>query len=166
MRRGVLLLIGALLFYLWSVPAWSEVKNLPIVIESQKLTYNDAKKVAVYLGNVIAQHGQTILKGDKLTIFFDKTGREIKKVIVEGNVSIKDPRGKGWCRKLIYYPYQEKVVLIGDAKLVQGKNILMGDRIIAYKSGKVEVIGQKKRVKTVIFPRESSGESGKRLKSP
>ena len=135
--------------------------SVPIVIEAQKLTYDDRQKVAVYIGSVIAQHGQTILKGDKLVVYFDKTGRQIKKIVVEGNVYIKDPRGEGWCQKLIYYPAQEKVVLIGDAKLKQGKNIVVGDQIIAYKDGRVEVIGQKKRVKTIIYPGEVGGE-GKR----
>jgi len=137
-------------------PATSE--NPPIVIEAQKLTYDDRKKIAVYIGNVIAQHGQTILKGDRLIIYFDKTGRQIKKIVVEGNVYIKDPRGEGWCQKLIYYPAQEKVVLIGDAKLKQGKNLVVGDQIIAYKDGRVVVIGQKKRVKTIIYPGEVGGE--------
>ena len=137
----------------------AQQEQVPIVIEAQKLTYDDTKKVAVYIGSVIAQHGQTILKGDKLTIYFDKTGNQIKKIVVEGNVYIKDPRGEGWCDKLIYYPAQEKVVLIGNAKLKQGKNLVVGDKIIAYKDGRVEVIGQKQRVKTVIYPGEVGGEN-------
>jgi len=136
-----------------------ERKEVPIVIEAQKLTYDDKKKVAVYVGNVIAQHGSTILTGDKLIIYFTKTGREIKKIVVIGNVHIKDERGEGWCDQLIYYPAQEKVVLIGNAKLRQGKNILIGDRIVAYRDGRVEVIGKRERVKTVIFPGEAGGKS-------
>ncbi|WP_456342724.1 lipopolysaccharide transport periplasmic protein LptA [Thermovibrio sp.] len=137
-----------------------EVKRgLPVVIEAQKLTYDDNKKLAVYVGNVIAQHGKTLLKGDKLVIYFTKTGKEIKKIVAIGNVYIKDERGEGWCRQLIYYPAQEKVVLIGDAKLRQGKNVLTGDKIIAYRSGRVEVIGNRTRVKTVIFPEEEGGKS-------
>ncbi len=133
--------------------------ELPVVIEARKLTYDDKEKVAVYVGSVVAQRGTTILKGDKLTIYFTKDGKEIKKIVVIGNVHIKDERGEGWCDRLIYYPLQEKVVLIGNAKLRQGKNILVGDQIVAYRSGKVEVIGTKSRVKTVIFPGEESGKS-------
>ncbi|MEO2066370.1 MAG: lipopolysaccharide transport periplasmic protein LptA [Desulfurobacteriaceae bacterium] len=133
--------------------------KLPVVIEAQKLTYNDVQKRAVYVGNVVAQHGKTILNGDKLIIYFTKDGKEIKKIVVIGNVHIKSERGEGWCDQLIYYPAQEKAVLIGNAKLKQGKNILVGDRIVAYRSGRVEVVGQKRRVKTVIFPEEKGGES-------
>jgi lipopolysaccharide export system protein LptA len=156
MRKFVFLL---LLLFSFSAPVRGE--NLPIVIESQKLTYNEKERVAVYIGNVIAQHGKTTLRGDKLTIYFDSSGKEIRKIVVEGNVSVEDPRGRGRCDKLIYYPYQEKVVLVGNAKLVQDKNVLIGDKIVAYRDGRVEVIGQKRKVKTVIFPKESSGGSGK-----
>ncbi len=134
-----------------SFSAEERVNSIPVVIEAQKLNYNDKKKVAVYIGNVIAQHGQTILKGDKLTIYFTPDGKEIRKIVVEGNVYLKDPRGEGWCQQLIYYPFQEKVVLIGNAKLKQGKNLIVGDKIIAYKDGRVEVIGVKERVKTIIY---------------
>lgn len=134
--------------------------SIPVVIEAQKLTYNDKKKIAYYIGNVIAQHGDTIITGDKLTVYFDPTGKHIKKIVVEGNVHIKDPRGEGWCKTLIYYPFEEKVVLIGDAKLKQKENILLGDKIVAYQNGEVKVEGIKQRVKTVIYPEEKTVEKG------
>jgi len=149
----ILLVVGAP-----SLAQKAEEEKVPLVIEAQKLTYSDEEKVAIYIGNVIAQHGQTILKGDKLIIYFDKSGKNIKKIIVEGNVKIKDPRGEGSCDKLIYYPYQEKVVLIGNAVLKQDKNLVVGDKIVALKSGKIEVIGEKQRVKTVIYPEEANGK--------
>ena len=130
-------------------------KRFPVVVEAQKLTYSDKQKVAYYIGNVIAQHGDTVIKGDKLTIYFDPTGKHIRKIVVEGNVYIKDPRGEGWCKRLIYYPVEEKVVLIGNAKLKQKENVIIGDRIIAYRSGEVKVEGIKQRVKTVIYPEEN-----------
>ncbi|WP_457678594.1 lipopolysaccharide transport periplasmic protein LptA [Thermovibrio sp.] len=133
------------------------VNGLPVVIEAQKLTYNNKEKVAVYVGNVIAQRGKTILTGDKLIVYFTPDGKNIRKIVVIGSVHIKDARGEGWCDKLIYYPAQEKVVLIGNAKLKQGNNILIGDEIIAYRSGEVEVIGKGERVKTVIFPEGKVG---------
>lgn len=136
--------------------------NIPVVVEAQKLTYSDKEKVATYVGNVIAQHGETVITGDELTIFFDPTGKHIKKILVEGNVHIKDPRGEGWCKKLIYYPFEEKVVLIGDAKLKQKDNLIIGDRIVAYRDGRVNVEGVKQRVKTVIYPEESSVGRSKR----
>ncbi len=157
MRTAIILIT---LLLISSLPAISGTQTeLPIVVEAQKLKYDDNKKVAVYIGSVIAQHGKTVMKGDKLTIHFDKTGKHITKIEITGHVHIKDERGEGWCKKLYYYPAQEKVVLEGNAKLKQGKNIVIGDRIVAYRDGRVSVEGIKQKVKTVIYPEESSGKT-------
>ncbi len=156
MRRVFCALVIAGVIFSYSSAFSGSVGNVPIVVEAQKLTYNDKKKVATYIGSVIAQHGKTVITGDRLTIYFDPTGKHIRKIVVEGNVHVKDPRGEGWCKKLIYYPFEEKVVLLGDAKLKQGDNVIIGDRIVAYKDGRVEVEGVKQRVKTVIYPEGSS----------
>ena len=99
------------------------------------------------------------MKGDKLTVYFDKTGKFIEKIEVTGNVYIEDPRGKGWCDKLTYYPAQEKLILEGNAKLQQNKNMLLGDRIVAYKEGRIFVEGIKQKVKTVIYPEGKIGKN-------
>ncbi len=162
MKRIAVLLLA---FFL-ALPAFgaSEEEKLPFVVESQKLFYNKQKRTATYVGSVVAQRGRTIIKGDKMVIYFDSTGKEIKKVIVTGNIYIKDERGEGWCKELVYFPYQEKVILKGNAKLKQDKNLIVGDKIVAYRSGKVEVEGIKRKVKTVIFPEEKGGrpEQGSR----
>ena len=160
MRRCFLIFLFLTVVFGVMPIALASEKIVPVVIEAQRLTYNDKKKVAYYIGNVIAQHGSTLIKGDKLTIYFDPTGKHVRKIIVEGNVYIRDPRGEGWCKKLFYYPAQEKVVLIGNAKLKQKDNVIIGDRIVAYKNGEVKVEGMKQRVKTVIYPEENKGGSG------
>jgi lipopolysaccharide export system protein LptA len=143
---------------------YSAVNNsLPIVIESQKLVYDNRGKVAHYIGSVIAQHGRTVITGDELLVYFDRTGKHVRKIRVKGNVHIKDPRGEGWCKELIYYPFEERVVLVGNARLKQGKNLLVGDKIIAYRDGRVSVEGLKQKVKSVIYPEEKRSEGrGKR----
>ncbi|RUM41962.1 MAG: lipopolysaccharide transport periplasmic protein LptA [Desulfurobacterium sp.] len=152
MRFMKFLFIFLLLFSLPVSGETIEKNSVPVVVESQKLAYNQQKHMAVYIGNVIAQRGKTIMKGDKLIIYFDPTDKYIEKIEVIGHVYMKDPRGEGWCDKLCYYPAEEKVVLIGNAKLKQEKNLVIGDKVIAYKDGRVTVEGIKQRVKTVIYP--------------
>ncbi|ADY73804.1 lipopolysaccharide transport periplasmic protein LptA [Desulfurobacterium thermolithotrophum DSM 11699] len=156
MRLVVSLLIFFMSISLSALGETKEKTSTPIVIESQKLIYIQKKHMATYIGNVIAQREKTIMKGDKLIVYFDPTDRYIEKIEVIGHVYIKDPRGEGWCNKLYYYPVQEKAVLIGNAKLKQKENLVVGDEIIAYKDGRVTVEGIKQRVKTVIFPEEKN----------
>jgi len=139
-----------MLLTVFAVSAYSQ--QLPVVIESQKLTYDNRQKIAHYVGSVVAQHDKTVITGDRLDVYFDRSGKHIEKIVVRGNVHIKDPRGEGWCDKLVYYPFEEKAVLIGNAKLKQKKNLIIGDRIVAYRDGRVSVEGIKERVKSVIYP--------------
>jgi len=159
MKKLILLLTLLLLPFSTLASQSFNSKSLPLVIEARKLTYDDQKKVATYIGHVVAQRGKTVMTGDKLLVFFDKTGKYIEKIEVIGNVHIVDPRGEGWCDILYYYPAEEKAVLIGNAKLKQGKNLIIGDRIIAYKDGRVVVEGIKQRVKTVIYPGEKGEQA-------
>jgi lipopolysaccharide export system protein LptA len=132
--------------------------NQPIVIESQKLNYNKREHKATYIGSVIAQKGDMVIKGDKLIVYFDSTDKFVEKVEVVGNVRMLKKDGEGTCKKLEYYPSEEKVILIGDAKLKKDNNTVMGDRIVAYKDGTVNVEGIKQKVKTVIFTTEKKVE--------
>ncbi|SMP06804.1 lipopolysaccharide export system protein LptA [Desulfurobacterium pacificum] len=158
--KKIAILVALFLIPLYAAASQpSPQQNLPLVIEARKLTYDDQKKVATYIGHVVAQRGKTVMTGDKLLVFFDKTGKYIEKIEVIGNVHIVDPRGEGWCNTLYYYPAQEKAVLLGNAKLKQGKNVIVGDKIIAYKDGRVIVEGIKQRVKTVIYPGEKSEQA-------
>ena len=139
-----------------------EKGKLPVVVESRKLSYDDKRKIATYIGNVVAQNGTTVMKGDKMFVYFDATGKYVTKIEITGNVYIKDPRGEGWCSKLTYYPAEDKVILRGNARLKQKKNIIVGDKIVAYKDGRVKVEGIEHRVKTVIYP----GEEGEPFSRP
>ncbi len=147
-----------LLLLCFSASFGAELKNQPIVIESQKLIYNKKEHKATYVGSVIAQKGDIVLKGDKLIVYFDKTGKVVEKVEVIGNVKMFKEKGEGTCNKLEYYPSEDRIVLIGDAKLKKEKNVVMGDRIVAFKDGTVNVEGVKQKVKTVIFTSEKKLE--------
>ncbi|WP_297445299.1 lipopolysaccharide transport periplasmic protein LptA [Desulfurobacterium sp.] len=133
----------------------TELKNLPIVVEARQLIYDKNKHTAIYIGSVIVQHDKITITGDKLIIHFDRTGKVIEKVEMIGNVTLKSEQGNGKCDRLEYFPAQEKIVLIGNATLKKGKNVIIGDRIVAFKDGNVIVEGIKQKVKTIIFPGET-----------
>ncbi|WP_457568238.1 lipopolysaccharide transport periplasmic protein LptA [Desulfurobacterium sp.] len=132
-----------------------KVRNLPIVVEARQLIYDKNKHTATYIGNVIVQHDNITITGDKLIIYFDKTGKLIEKIVMIGNVSLKSEQGNGRCERLEYFPAQEKIVLSGNAELKKGKNVIIGDRIVAFKNGDVTVEGIEQKVKTIIFPGEA-----------
>jgi hypothetical protein len=79
----------------------------------------DYKQSIAYLNDnvvVIDERGQ--LKADKAQVYFDKEKKEIKKVIAEGNVSIKRGENITYSDKAIYYAEDARVVLKGKPKFI------------------------------------------------
>jgi len=139
-------------------------KPIPTIIEADELVYFQKENKAVYKGNVVVKRGDLTIYANKMDIYMDKNG-DVKKIIATGNVRIyKSPDREGRGNKAIYDKEADTIVLIGNALLKQGKNVVEGDRIIHYISKEItEVKGAKKRrVKTIIFEKEKSNKKNKK----
>jgi len=130
--------------------SFAEKKFIPVLIEADKLVFNKKENIARYIGNVIIKRGEITIKSKELNVFLGQKN-QIKKIIAKGGITFekKDIRGKADEAIL----EGDKLVLKGNAKIKQKKNIIEGDIIIYdIKNGSVEVKGTKGRVRTVIFP--------------
>jgi len=136
----------------------AEKDNKPIVIEADTLEYNKKDNFILYKGNVIVKKGDFTLRSDILKIFLDSKG-DIQKIIAIGNVKFVKGNRKGKSDEAEYYKDKNYIVLKGNAQLQQDNNIIEGDEIIYYiDSEKAEVVGKKKRVRTIFFPEEGKKE--------
>ncbi len=141
-----ILLTVLIIFFL----SFAEKKFIPVLIEADKLVFNKKENIARYIGNVIIKRGEITIKSKELNVFLGQKN-QIKKIIAKGGITFekKDIRGKADEAIL----EGDKLVLKGNAKIKQKKNIIEGDIIIYdIKNGSVEVKGTKGRVRTVIFP--------------
>jgi len=141
-----ILLSVLIIFFL----SFAEKKFIPVLIEADKLVFNKKENIARYIGNVIIKRGEITIKSKELNVFLGQKN-QIKKIIAKGGITFekKDIRGKADEAIL----EGDKLVLKGNAKIKQKKNIIEGDIIIYdIKNGSVEVKGTKGRVRTVIFP--------------
>jgi LPS export ABC transporter protein LptC len=79
----------------------------------------DYQKSVAYLNkNVVVIDERGELKADKASVYFNKEKKEIKKVVAEGNVSIKRGDNVTYSDKAIYYADEAKVVLKGKPKVI------------------------------------------------
>ncbi|SNR61716.1 lipopolysaccharide transport periplasmic protein LptA [Desulfurobacterium atlanticum] len=155
MKKLIILFITAVSLTLNVYGKTAKNENFPLIVEARQLTYDKNKQIATYIGNVIVEKGDLTIKGDKLYLYFDKTGKVVEKAVMVGNVTFRWKQGSGKCDELEYFPGQEKVILKGNAQLKQGKNVIIGDRIVAFRNGNVTVEGIKQKVKTIIYPEET-----------
>lgn len=115
--------------------ATSEDNNLPVNISSNSANANLQTGVVVYSGDVIATQGQRKLTGNTLTIMRGSDGK-IQSFVAQGNPATTQEipsqgaqMAHGQAQTIYYFPQQNLVKYVKDAKFTQGGNIFTGDLI-------------------------------------
>ena len=126
------LLMLAPLLYAPCCAAHQADAEQPVQIQSSYVEFDDKKGTAIYTGNVIADQGSRHLTADKLTIVRGENNK-IKCMIALGDPAYfqsqadpSKPIGFGNANKIEYFPIEDKVDLIGNAKLEQNGDIITG----------------------------------------
>lgn len=146
-----------------SARAENEVPQ-PILVEADRMEAEQQQHAVFFSGNVEATQGELVIHADEMKIDYgepDSQGdqvdhRRFKKVFAKGSVEVVKA---GWLAtgdSLEYFAEDRKVVVIGDAKAWQGKNMVAGDSIVLYldegRSVAEKGTGPAERVKAVIYP--------------
>jgi len=117
---------------------------------SGKMDYR--KNNAVFRKNVVVTDPQVTLKAKRMKIFFDSdTKGRIAKIEAYGGVRIKQPERESSSRKAVYYTGEDKVLLVGNPRIVQGLDLYTADRITIYEKGSRVIF--EPRAQLVIYPR-------------
>ncbi len=101
----------------------------PIDIKSDRLeAYNKERKV-IFLGNVVARQRDTLIFADRLTALYEKDGKDVERILAEGNVRITQDEKVATSREAVFENITRRIVLTGDPHLWQGKDELHGEVI-------------------------------------
>lgn len=106
-------------------------------ISAENFNFNKAQKIITYSGNVKVVQQETTLFSDKLEAYLDESGRQIAKTVATGNVRIASSSGMATGEQGIFYNVEQKIELIGNAKVWQDNNTISAQRIIAFLQEKV-----------------------------
>jgi len=154
---------------------YAQLKNSSISIDADKAIYLQAKNKIKFFGKVLAQGKEFKIRCDEMELILKKNINEsvktknnkdvIKKIIAIGNVHIMMQDKEGFCKRAEYDLKKEKIVLIDDVRLVQGKNEIQGNKlIIDLKTNKSEIFSSKtSRVKIIFFPEKFSVEFSNKI---
>ncbi|HEX2500399.1 MAG TPA: lipopolysaccharide transport periplasmic protein LptA [Methylomirabilota bacterium] len=130
--------------------------NAPIVIDADRMEAFKRDGLVVFTGNVIAKQENSVQTADRMEVYLDDKGERVLRIISTGNVKIvtEDCR-TGTARRAEYYDDDQKLLLIGDAKVWQEDNVVTGERVIMFLAddrSEVEA-GPQGRVKSVFYPK-------------
>jgi lipopolysaccharide export system protein LptA len=130
--------------------------NAPIVIDSDRMEASKRDGLVVFTGSVVAKQENSVQTADRMEVYLDDKGERVLRIISTGNVKIvtEDCR-TGTSRRAEYYDDDQRLVLIGDAKVWQEDNVVTGERIVMFLAddrSEVEA-GPQGRVKSVFYPK-------------
>jgi lipopolysaccharide export system protein LptA len=131
-------------------------RDAPVTVDADQLENIQKEGLVVFSGNVVASQNNSTQWADRMEVYLDDKGDKIVRTISTGNVRIvtKDCRN-GTARRAEYYDAEQRVVLIGNARVWRDENVVTGERITIYLAEDRSVVegGQQERVKAVFYPR-------------
>ena len=109
-------------------------RTKPINLEADRVTVDDAKQVATFIGNVVLTQGTLVLRGDRMEVRQDKAG--FRNGTVWGNLAyFKQKRDgvdefiEGWSERIEYDSRADKVQMFNRAMLKRGQDEVRGNYI-------------------------------------
>jgi lipopolysaccharide export system protein LptA len=130
--------------------------NAPIVIDADRMEASKKEGLVIFTGNVIAKQENSVQTADRMEVYLDDKGERVLRIVSTGNVKIvtEDCR-TGTAKRAEYYDDDQRLLLIGDAKVWQEDNVVTGERIVMFLAddrSEVEA-GPQGRVKSVFYPK-------------
>lgn len=139
--------------------ARDENRSAPVTVDADHLETLQKEGLVIFTGNVVAKQSTATQFADRMEVYLDAKGDGIVRTVSTGDVRIitKDCR-TGTARRAEYYDAEQRVVLIGNARVWQDDNVVTGERIIIYLSEDRSVVegGQQERVKAIFYPRKEA----------
>jgi len=136
------------------VPA-SEGKSGPVIVDSDSLETMQKQGLSIFKGNVVAKQDNSVQYADRMEVYTDPKTDRIERVVSTGNVRIitRDCH-MGTASRTEYYDAEQRVVLIGNARVWKGTDTVTGERITIYLAEDRSLVegGKQERVKAVFHP--------------
>jgi lipopolysaccharide export system protein LptA len=135
----------------------------PIVIDADRMEAFKKDGLVIFTGSVVAKQDNSVQTADRMEVYLDDKGERVLRIVSTGNVKIvtEDCR-TGTARRVEYYDDDQRLLLIGDAKVWQEDNVVTGERIVMFLAddrSEVEA-GPQGRVKSVFYPKRDEDKSG------
>ncbi len=129
-------------FALLSLPlqALPEDREQPVRVESRQMQWNNQAQKARYSGDVIATQGELRIESEVMTLERNPQG-ELSRALAEASSSdqlayfrdlpsLDQAQIEGWAETIDYHPAEDRLILTGQARLIQGEDLIQGHQLI------------------------------------
>jgi lipopolysaccharide export system protein LptA len=141
----------------------------PVTVDADKMERFGKEGLVVFTGNVVARQNNSVQYADRMEVYLDEGGDKILRTVSTGAVRIitSDCR-TATAQRAEYYDLEQRVVLIGNARVWQEDNVVSGETITIFLSQDRSVVqsGRQERVKAVFYPKDTSASGAPRASRP
>jgi len=164
-----LLVLFALFLLVASVEAATKpkgsTKRSPIIVTSKQMEAHSKEGWILFKGDVKATQEDMKVEADRLKIIFNSKGK-MEKILAFGHVKVVRGERVVVAEKAEYRVNEDVVEFTGHPKAWEGKNLVIGERMLYYlKENRSVVIGGKGRVSAVIYPKKEKKSEAKSRKT-
>jgi lipopolysaccharide export system protein LptA len=147
-KNSTLSILFTFTFFLFSCSSSLSAEDAPIIIEADRMVSLEEDNSVLFTGNVDASQANIRIRSDKMTVYYtppkDGKKQEVTRLKCVGNVEVTRDEWLGTGKEMNYLAKDRKVILSGDARAWQDKNLVTGDTIIYYlDEGRSEVVSDR-----------------------
>jgi lipopolysaccharide export system protein LptA len=104
----------------------------PMVITSNHMEADKLGDRVTFTGSVMLKKEGMTLTADSMIVLYDEGTKDVREVEADGNVVVRKEGRVALANKALYYNREEKIVLTGDARIIENDNQLGGDKITLF----------------------------------
>src|SRR5207249_89295 len=135
----------------------------PLTVDADRMERLGKESLVIFTGNVVARQNNSVQYADRMEVYLAEKGDRVLRTVSTGGVRIitRDCR-TATAARAEYLDLEQRVVLIGNARVWQNDNVVSGDTITIDLSEDRSVVqgGRQERVKAVFYPREEGKQNG------
>jgi lipopolysaccharide export system protein LptA len=137
-------------------------RGQPVTVDADRLVSDQKQGLVIFTGNVVARHNNSTQYADRMEVYLDEKGDKVMRTVSTGAVRIitRDCR-TGTAQRAEYDDAEQRVVLIGDARVWQDENVVTGERITIFLAEDRSMVegGAGGRVKSIFYPKREGEAS-------
>jgi lipopolysaccharide export system protein LptA len=159
--RNSLLIIASLLFVA-AVPDGRPAKGRrePIVITASRMEADKLGDKVTFKRNVTLKKEGMTVASDSMIVLYDARTKGVSQIEALGNVVVRKEGRVALSDRAFYYSREEKIVLTGDARIIENENQIGGDRITLFMRDDRSVVEGGR----VLFYQDSQTPEGRKRK--
>jgi lipopolysaccharide export system protein LptA len=140
----------------------SDEKSQPVTVDADRMERFGKESLIIFSGNVVARQNNSVQYADRTEVYLDEKGDRILRTVSTGNVRIitRDCR-TGTAKRAEYYDLEQRMVLLGNARVWQEDNVVSGETITIFLSQDRSIVqgGKAERVKAIFYSKDSPSQT-------